>query len=374
MQWNATALTTTFVSATQLTAPVPANLISNASTVSVTVKSGGVTSNASPFTVVSGPTLSSLNPSTVAAGGAAFTLTVNGTGFASGGAVNWNGQPLTTTFVSASQLTASVPSSLIQSYGTAQITVVSGGATTNALPISLGVPAITLTGLQSTSAPTQQLQVGIQLASATPADLTGTLQLSFSTTAPGVPAGYIDPALQFAAGGTSLSFTIPAGSTSISPLSGGTIQQGTVEGTITVTLTSLTSGGTSVLPSSSVTASVAIPPLPPVITAGSAQITNLTATGFDVVLTGYSTTRDMTTANFTFTAAPGTQFSGPATFSVPMDSLFSTWFSSQAGQTNGSAFLLTVPFTLSGDSGVLQSVSVTLTNSVGTSVSASASQ
>ncbi len=54
-----------------------------------------------------------LVPDAVAPGGPAFTLTVNGTGFVSGATVNWNGAPLTTTFVSQSQLTAAVPAANI---------------------------------------------------------------------------------------------------------------------------------------------------------------------------------------------------------------------------------------------------------------------
>jgi hypothetical protein len=50
-----------------------------------------------------------LVPSAVAPGGPDFTLTVNGAGFVSGATVDWNGAPLTTTFVTSSQLTASVP-------------------------------------------------------------------------------------------------------------------------------------------------------------------------------------------------------------------------------------------------------------------------
>ena len=76
------------------------------------------------------PAISSLSPSSAAPGGAAFTLTVNGTDFASGAAVNWNGTALSTTFVSLTQLTASVPASLIASAGEATVTVVNpGGAT-----------------------------------------------------------------------------------------------------------------------------------------------------------------------------------------------------------------------------------------------------
>jgi hypothetical protein len=177
----------------------------------------------------------------------------------------------------------------------------------------------------------------------------------------------MDPALQFAAGGTTLNFTVPAGVATVSPLTGGTIQQGTVAGNITVTLTSLTSNGVSVLPPTPVTATATIVPLPPVITANSVHITNLTASGFDVVLTGYSTTRDMTSATFTFTANTGTQFSGTATFTVPLTAAYTAWYQSAQSQSFGSMFQLQVPFTLSGSTNVLQSVSVTLTNSIGTS-------
>src|SRR6202521_3195045 len=56
----------------------------------------------------SAPTISSLSPNSATAGGAAFTLTVNGTGFVSGSTVQWNGSSRVTTFVSATQLTAGI--------------------------------------------------------------------------------------------------------------------------------------------------------------------------------------------------------------------------------------------------------------------------
>jgi hypothetical protein len=297
------------------------------------------------------------------------TLTINGSGFASGMTAQWNGQALVTTFVNSGQLTACVPSGFIQGYGTAAITVSSQGTRTNALQLTLAVPTISFTGLQSTSAPTQQLSVGVQLAAPAATALQGTLSLGFSTTAPGIPAGYVDPGLQFSSGGTTANFTIPQGSSSITA---GTLQQGTVEGTITVTLTSLTSNGNSVLPTSQVVGNVVIPPLPPVITPASVQITNLSASGFDVVLTGYSVTRDMKTANFSFTAAAGSQFSGTTSFAVDVSTAFSGWYNNASSQPDGSMFLLTVPFTISGPTSVLGSVSVTLTNSVGTSAAVSA--
>ena len=69
------------------------------------------------------PTLTSISPSSATAGDAAFTLTVNGSSFVNGATVRWNGADRTTTFVSATQLTAAIPASDIAAAGTAQVTV-----------------------------------------------------------------------------------------------------------------------------------------------------------------------------------------------------------------------------------------------------------
>ncbi len=71
------------------------------------------------------PTIAALDPPSATAGGAAFTLTVNGTNFGSKAVVNWNGSAQTsnTTFVSASQLTVAVPASAIMTAGTVSVTV-----------------------------------------------------------------------------------------------------------------------------------------------------------------------------------------------------------------------------------------------------------
>ena len=84
------------------------------------------------------PTLASLSPSSASAGSAAFTLTVNGSGFVSGATVRWNGLNRTTTFVSAAQLTASIPASDLVTAGTAQITALNPGSSeSNALSFSI---------------------------------------------------------------------------------------------------------------------------------------------------------------------------------------------------------------------------------------------
>jgi hypothetical protein len=74
-----------------------------------------------------GSTITSLSPPSAVAGGPDFTLTVNGTNFTTSSVVLWNGSPLTTTFISAIQLTVTVTASLIASPGTATVTVNTGG-------------------------------------------------------------------------------------------------------------------------------------------------------------------------------------------------------------------------------------------------------
>ena len=69
------------------------------------------------------PTLTALSRTTSSQGSPGFTLTVTGTNFISGSVVQWKGNGLTTSFVSATQLRATVPDTLLSSAGTAGITV-----------------------------------------------------------------------------------------------------------------------------------------------------------------------------------------------------------------------------------------------------------
>ena len=77
-----------------------------------------------------------LAPMTAAPSGSGFTLTVNGTEFVSDSVVNWNGTALATTFVTDSQLTATVPASDIAAPATNAVTVTNpapGGGTSNVM-------------------------------------------------------------------------------------------------------------------------------------------------------------------------------------------------------------------------------------------------
>ncbi len=70
------------------------------------------------FQVNTGATLTFLSPADATAGGQGFTLTVNGSGFVSNTVVQWNGKNRTTTFVSATQVTAAINTADIASAGT----------------------------------------------------------------------------------------------------------------------------------------------------------------------------------------------------------------------------------------------------------------
>ncbi|MCX6290225.1 MAG: IPT/TIG domain-containing protein [Bacteroidetes bacterium] len=139
VNWNGTALATTFTSATQLSAAVPATNISAAGTVSVTIFNpapGGGTSSAQTFTITSNPVpvLTSMSPSSATAGSPAFVLTVTGSNFMNGSAIKWNGTSLITTYISGTQLSASIPAANVATAGTASVTVFNpapGGGTSS---------------------------------------------------------------------------------------------------------------------------------------------------------------------------------------------------------------------------------------------------
>src|SRR5207249_5550820 len=87
------------------------------------------------------PTISTLSPSSVAAGSGPFTLTVTGTNFVSTSKVRLNGVERTTTFVSATRLTAAILAGDVAAAGSnPAVTVVNpspAGATSNATTLTV---------------------------------------------------------------------------------------------------------------------------------------------------------------------------------------------------------------------------------------------
>ena len=176
VRWNGSDRTTTFVTATKVTAAIPASDLSSTAcpsppcTIPVRVFNptpGGGLSGPLNFTINATnpvPTISSLgatppglNPSQATVGDIAFTMTVNGTGYVRFSVVNWNGAARTTTFVSATRLTISVPASDLTSPGTANVTVTNptpGGGTSNTVVFTINSenPVPTINALTATPA------------------------------------------------------------------------------------------------------------------------------------------------------------------------------------------------------------------------------
>src|SRR5207249_1126651 len=158
VRWNGADRATTYVSATQLTAAIPATDIATAGTAPVTVFNpapGGGTSGAQTVAVTNPlPTTTALTPASTPVGGSGFTLTVTGTNFVTSTVVRWNGAARTTTFVSATQLTAAISATDVATAGTASITVLNptpGGGTSNAQTFTITNPVPTTTALSPAS-------------------------------------------------------------------------------------------------------------------------------------------------------------------------------------------------------------------------------
>jgi hypothetical protein len=246
------------------------------------------------------------------------------------------------------------------------------GTSTGTVGASFSVAqVINLTGLTATSTPDQTTSVGLSLTTPATTPLTGTLTLSFASNAAGTPQGYMDPMTCFINSSnqcvTQINFTVPIGGTVASIENNGLLQQGTTAGTITVTLSSLMAGSTSVLPQPPPSRGVVVAPIAPAIK--SVSITNVTSTGFNVQVTAYSTPRDLGNATFTFTAASGTNLNNSSPAPIALSTVAQPYFASSNGLSGGGTFILTVPFTFSGDTSAIGGVAVTLSNSVGTSSS-----
>ncbi len=242
---------------------------------------------------------------------------------------------------------------------TVRITDAANTATTRQLTISIQlppVPGLILPGLPQFLTPGTQTNITIQLAQPFPVPVTGTLTLIFE---PNAVNNADDPSVQFSSGGRTVTFVIPAGQTAgtfpVTPLR---LISGTVAGTIRIRITTSPESATPVPD-----AIVPITRSAPVITAGTAQ---LSATSFTLLIDGFSNTREIVSATFRLTPAPGSSL---ATTDVPVNvaATFAAYYQSAASIPFGGQFRLTQPFNVNGPLTDIDSVVVTVTNSVGTS-------
>jgi probable HAF family extracellular repeat protein len=144
VKFQGKGVTTSFVSSTQLTAQIPASAVAIGKTVDVLVTNpvpGGGNSASLPFTVANPlPTLSSVSPTSVTIGTGSLLLQVNGIGFVPNTAVKWGGKGVTTTYVSPTEVTAMVPTSMFALVKTVAVTAVNptpGGGASNAVNVQV---------------------------------------------------------------------------------------------------------------------------------------------------------------------------------------------------------------------------------------------
>jgi large repetitive protein len=216
--------------------------------------------------------------------------------------------------------------------------------------VSITVPANPQAG--------QQVTVGLGIGSAYPVEVQGTLNLTF---APNAANNADDPAIQFSTGGRSVPFTIPAGQTqAVFRVPDLGVQTGTTAGTITLAAT-LQAAGAPVNCNCPLNQTIVIPRSAPTITA--LRVTR-TATGFNVVITGFSTSRELTQGTFRFAGATTLD---TTELVVPLTGVANTYFQGSAGAPFGGQFTLTLPFTIQGNTATVTSVTGTLTNGSGIS-------
>ena len=146
VQWNGSALATTYVSGNSLTAVVPASDLAaggNATVSVITPAPGGGSASATFAVNYPMPTLSSISPTSAQGGSNSATITATGSGFVPASTIDWNGAALGTSYVSATQLTATVPAGDLAAATNAAVTVVTpapGGGTSAAISFAVSAP------------------------------------------------------------------------------------------------------------------------------------------------------------------------------------------------------------------------------------------
>ena len=219
------------------------------------------------------------------------------------------------------------------------------------------ITALSAPSLPASSNPAQQLTLGLVVSEPHPGPLSGTLTLSFTPKAE-VPSD--DPMIQFSTGSRTVKFTIPANSTTAVFPSQVLLLTGTVTGTVRLRA-DIQDG-----PSGLAVATMDILALPPQITSVEAF---RTTGGLDVLLTGYSPARRVTSVDFNFDVKTGSK-TQRITLTKNVDSMFGAWFQSPVSIPYGSAFSFSQSFTLQGTGSTIEAVTVTLKNAQGNTSSA----
>ncbi|MGC9998529.1 MAG: hypothetical protein ABSE21_00375 [Bryobacteraceae bacterium] len=327
-----------------------------------------------------GPELTGLSPDSNQVGAPSFTLTLTGGGFESDSQVQWvTENPVTfantttslpTVYISATQLTASVPGSLLTAVGAVTLTVnnptsnagVSQGMVFSiagtAAPVVPSTVQLTLVLDQPAPSSNSQVKVSVTLNQNAPTGgfAGGLLTLTFTPAAnlADDPSIFLDGNLQDT---RAQQFTVPAGA---NVAAFGTqnfviLDTGTTAGTFTL-IAAL--GDKSAQWGPYVIAATAAP----VITSSTLGIA---ASGIQLVLQGFDASQSTSGLAFEFYATDGTVVS-PGLITMDSSSLisdFSTYY--KANTLLGGKFQLTANFPVTGDVTQIAKASVTLSNPTG---------
>jgi hypothetical protein len=367
--FNGTALATTYVDLQHLTAVIPAKLLVAPASAKVGVVNPGNlagTGSANFSITVGTPSLASIAPTSANVGNTDVSIAVTGMGFVNGAVATFNGTALATAYVDLQHLTAVIPAKLLVAPASATIAVFNPGnlAGTGSATFSIKAPsaAATVTASETTITAGQQSTITLAV-DPYPVPVTATATLTFT---PAPPNTVQDPVVLFSDNETTETATIdPASTTSSNDFA---FQAGSTAGTMTFTIHLTLDNGQDVTPSNIEPVTVTVPASPPDI-----KSATLTRSGqsLQIAVIGLSSTRDMSEANFHFTPVSGKSLA-TSDVRVQLKSAFQIYYSSPDSDGHGTNFTYTQPFTLDGDATDIQSVSITLVNSAGTSEAATA--
>lgn len=157
---------------------------------------------------LSGTVLTGISPTSTTSGSAGFTLTLNGVGFTTGSTASFNGAAVATTFVSATQLTAAVPTSAIASPAVAVVTV-SGSTSMLNFSIEGPVPVLNSVSVAGSNPPVTSVTTGASVTLAVNgSNFNPNTEVIWTPTTGNGTNLFVSTALPQLPGGTSTSFTV----------------------------------------------------------------------------------------------------------------------------------------------------------------------
>lgn len=219
-------------------------------------------------------------------------------------------------------------------------------------------PALLIEGLPDSITPNQTLPFTVRLASPFSVAVRGRLNLVF---VPDAIHGADDSSVRFGNGARVIEFTIAPNSTQVViPAAALTVASGTLAGTIRVDSSLEFAGLTAAGPSRSVTLARRAPVI------SSVRLTR-SGSSIELRIEGFTSSRRLTEARVTFTAAAGVDLTTNSQVTVNVQAAIQAWFANAAAGQFGGQFALVLPFTVSGDAANISSVSVVIVNEDGSS-------